>query len=196
MNTVIQPTGVPRPTKRTPRFGTGLLLAEALLLAWLAWLIFASRYEMLDDALIHLRYATMLAQHHFLTYDGVHPTYGASSVLYVCLLALLRLITPSSMLPKLVSLLAYGILILLFSGLLWRLRYRPIPAALLFVSLLTVCGPMGVRWLTDGMETSLVAVAAVMLAIAVRTLRHTGRRVACARACRRRECCSYCLLPR
>lgn len=169
MNTVSQPRGVPQPTQKSARLETGLLLAGLLLLVWLASLIFASRYEMLDDALIHLRYASMLVQHHFLTYDGVHPTYGASSVLYVGLLALLRVGTRSSMLPKLVSTAAYAILILLLAGLLWRLRRRAVPAALAFLLLLTVCGPMGVRWLTDGMETSLVAVAAVLLAMLAHT---------------------------
>ncbi|MGI8771701.1 MAG: hypothetical protein ACR2JE_09710 [Acidobacteriaceae bacterium] len=165
MNTVNQPAGSSRPAKRILQLETGLLFAAPLLLAWLALLIFVSRHEMLDDALIHLRYAAMLAQHHFLTYDGVHPTYGASSVLYVLLLALLRFVTTSSMLPKLVSLAAYVILLVLLAGLLWRWRHRPVPAALLFFLLLTVCGPMGVRWLTDGMETSLVAVVAVLLAM-------------------------------
>jgi hypothetical protein len=54
---------------------------------WLGSWIYFTRYAMLDDALIHLRYAAFLRQLHFITYDGVHASYGTSSLLYVSLLA-------------------------------------------------------------------------------------------------------------
>ena len=63
------------------------IVAVPLLLLWLVcWIVF-SWGAMQDDALIHLRYADNLALHHFITYDGVHANYGASSLLYVSALA-------------------------------------------------------------------------------------------------------------
>ena len=58
--------------------------------AWSIFLCWAGRHEMLDDALIHLRYAAVLHDRHLISFDGVNPNYGASSLLYVGILALLR----------------------------------------------------------------------------------------------------------
>lgn len=62
------------------------LLIAVWLLVWLR----LSWPAMQDDAFIHLRYAANLLQHHMISYDGVHPDYGTSSLLYVWLLAGLR----------------------------------------------------------------------------------------------------------
>ncbi|HEY4381284.1 MAG TPA: hypothetical protein VGN01_13115 [Acidobacteriaceae bacterium] len=113
---------------------------------------------MLDDALIHLRYAAVLHDRHFLSFDGIHPTYGASSLLYVGILALLRSVTHSPLLPKAVSLIAYaGLLGLAF----WIERLNRMALALVFV----LVSPFAVRWLTDGMETSLACFLAMAFAI-------------------------------
>jgi hypothetical protein len=124
---------------------------------WLATWILLSWAGVQDDAFIHLRYADNLFRTHLITYDGVHPNYGASSLLYVYLLALLRAFTASPNLPRVVSscvhlLLAAGLLILF---------HRSIPrdsslARLLGLVLLCIfAGPSAVRWLDDGMETGL-----------------------------------------
>jgi hypothetical protein len=127
---------------------------------WAIFLCWVGRYEMLDDALIHLRYASVLHDRHVISFDGIRPNYGASSLLYVALLAVLRAITLSPLLPKLVSLLSYAAL-LAFAYRLARVRRAG------YALILVLVGPFAIRWLTDGMETSpacvLSAVFAAML---------------------------------
>jgi hypothetical protein len=134
------------------RFTVLLILAG---LAWLSFMLYYTRFAMLDDALIHLRYATFLHRLHFITFDGVHHSFGTSSLLYVTMLAVLCGVTSSVMLAKLVSVIFYcGV-----AGLIgWQLRSvqrasmgRRLFGGLLFIML----SAMSIRWLTDGMETSL-----------------------------------------
>lgn len=113
---------------------------------------------MLDDALIHLRYASVFHVHHFISFDGIHRDYGASSLLYVGILALLRTVTHSPLLPKVVSLVAYaGLLGFAY----WISRINRLALALIFV----LVGPFAVRWLTDGMETGLACLLAVTFSV-------------------------------
>ena len=76
------------------------LLPIPLLAVWLAIWLAISWPGVQDDALIHLRYASFLNTRHFITFDGVHPSFGASSLLYVGLLALLRSLTKSPLLSR------------------------------------------------------------------------------------------------
>ena len=132
---------------------------------WLSCWLYATRLAMLDDALIHLRYASNLRNLHFITYDGVTPTFGTSSLLYVGILALLRSFTTSPLLPKMVSDVAYVCLIGLVLVLIHRLRASQFARMACLGLLACLLSPMGVRWLTDGMETSLVVLAACLLAL-------------------------------
>ncbi|MDP9051755.1 MAG: hypothetical protein M3O31_13715 [Acidobacteriota bacterium] len=112
---------------------------------------------MLDDALIHLRYAEVLHDRHFLSFDGIHPSYGVSSLLYVGILAVLRSITQSPLLPKVLSLVGYAAS-LAFAY--WIFHVNRIALALSFA----LVSPFAVRWLTDGMETSLAALLSMVFA--------------------------------
>jgi len=141
-------------------------IAIPLLSLWLLGWIFLSWPAIQDDALIHLRYADNLVRCHFITYDGVHPDYGASSLLYVSLLAALRSVCGSANLARGVS---SGAHLLLFAGLaagFWRRGAGWSPtarlAALILIGL--VVTPGAVRWLDDGMETVLAAGFATVLA--------------------------------
>ncbi|MGA8937711.1 MAG: hypothetical protein WB439_00975 [Acidobacteriaceae bacterium] len=138
------------------------------LLAWL-WVSWPA---VQDDAFIHLRYAVNLLQHHMISYDGVHPDYGTSSLLYVWLLACCRAFCKSPLLPRAVSSIFH---FLLFAGLAWEfpraLRRAPRLAwtfALVLLGILVT--PMAVRWLDDGMETSLTLCLVSLLAFAVSRL--------------------------
>ena len=133
-------------------------LVIACLALWLVVWIVLSWAAIQDDALIHLRYADFLYRVHFITYDGVHPSYGTSSLLYVGLLALLRSMTQSPLLSRAVSTIFH---ILLFAGLAtFYLRHAATVSSrvrlLMFSLLLLVVVPSSVRWLDDGMETGLV----------------------------------------
>jgi hypothetical protein len=124
---------------------------------WLATWILLSWAGVQDDAFIHLRYADNLFRTHLITYDGVHPNYGASSLLYVYLLAFLRAFTASLNLPRVVSscahlLLAAGLLILFFRSI---PRDSSLARLLGLVLLFILVTPSAVRWLDDGMETGL-----------------------------------------
>ena len=142
---------------------SGLLLFAGL--GWLFFMLYYTRFAMLDDALIHLRYATLLHRLHFITFDGIHHSFGTSSLLYVVLLAALCGITSSVLLAKIVSVIFYCGLI---GVVCWQCRNalagsmgRYLFGGLLFILL----SAMSVRWLTDGMETSLVALAVLLLSI-------------------------------
>jgi hypothetical protein len=131
--------------------------AVPILTLWLmAWVVL-SWDGIQDDALIHLRYADNLFRTHFITYDGVHPNYGVSSLLYVYLLSSFRGLTSSPTLPRLAS---SCIHLLLYTGLIF-LFLRAVPreshlARLLGLIMLVIfVTPSAVRWLDDGMETGL-----------------------------------------
>lgn len=132
------------------------LAIPLLALSLISWIVL-SWPGIMDDAFIHLRYADNLFRTHFITYDGVHPSYGASSLLYVYLLAFLRAFTSSPNLPRAVSSCVH---LLLFAGLV-LLFLRAIPrqshlARLLgLTALILFTAPSAIRWLDDGMETGL-----------------------------------------
>jgi len=126
-----------------------------ILALWLVTWIVISWAGIQDDALIHLRYADNLFKTHLITYDGVHPGYGASSLLYVYLLSALRAFVQSPDLPRIVSTFFH---LLLTAGLV-LLFLRAIPresslARLLgLITIFLIVSPSAVRWLDDGMET-------------------------------------------
>ncbi|MBV8632227.1 MAG: hypothetical protein JOZ83_14965 [Silvibacterium sp.] len=148
--------------KRAPLF---LPLAISLIVVWISYWFFESRYALLDDTLIHLHYADMLYRYHFITFDGVQRGFGTSSLLYVSLLAFLRSFFSSALLAKAVSDVAY---IGLIAAVLFEfIRLKRSPLSQLLLAELAVCllSPMGIRWLSDGMETSLTNLAVVLLAV-------------------------------
>src|SRR5580698_6501834 len=91
-----------------------------LMAVWVAICIALTWASILDDAMIHLRYAENLLRTHEITYDGVHPNYGVSSLLYVSLLAVLRNFTVSSNLPRGVSSFVHLVLFGGIAVILWR----------------------------------------------------------------------------
>ena len=148
------------------------ILAIPLLALWLAAWILLSWPAIQDDALIHLRYASFLRSTHFITFDGVHRSFGASSLLYVGLLAVLRTFTTSPLLSRGVSSIAHVLLFAGFAFFYWRnrltasLRVQLLTLSLLFL----LVAPSAVRWLDDGMETGIVLCLVAVLAFQVHRL--------------------------
>ena len=150
---------------------------RSLTIVFALWLMVWLRLSwpaMQDDAFIHLRYAANLLRYHMISYNGVHPDYGTSSLLYVWLLAGLRAFFTSPVMPRAVSSVCH---VLLFGGLAWgfarALRSAPRLAwgfALLLLAVLVM--PMAVRWLDDGMETSLGLCLASLIAFSISRLGH------------------------
>ena len=128
---------------------------------WIVGWMWFARYHLLDDALIHLRYADFLWSLGELTFDGVESSYGTSSLLYVLLLVPLTAVTDTPLVVKVVSSVFYlGLIALVVTQ---AVRSAGLQRALWIGLALTIVSPMGVRWLTDGMETSLVAIMSVAL---------------------------------
>lgn len=114
----------------------------------------------LDDAFIHLRYAEFLSRTGVIQFNAAEPSYGTSSPLFLYILAaLLKLGVSSIWTPKIVSIFFYGVLSLQI----WRLGKDAAPSAStnVWLILLLLLMPMSSRWLSNGMETSLVACVAL-----------------------------------
>ena len=137
-----------------------------LLSVWLALSIFLAWGAVQDDSFIHLRYAANLAQHHFITYDGVHRNYGVSSLLYVSILGVLRRLTASPDLAHAVSsFLHVALVVALAAGLLRRVASASaLVSGLGLLLLVLLCTPSAVRWMDDGMETGMTIGMTCLLA--------------------------------
>jgi len=131
---------------------------------WLSGWLFATRHAMLDDCLIHLRYAVNLRTFHEVTYDGLHANFGTSSLVYLAVLSVLSSVSGSPLLPKVLSDGLYVLLIVLMTRKALSLRTGSVSRKLSFGLLTCMLAPMGIRWLSDGMETGLVLVLMVCLA--------------------------------
>ena len=144
-------------------------LILSLLALWLlGWAAFASP-AVQDDAFIHLRYADNLYLHHTVSYNALEPSYGASSLLYIGLLAVLRALFAS---PDLAHATSVAFHLLLFAGvtaLFWihLSRASQLVRLLGFVLLGLLVVPSAVRWLEDGMETGLVLCATSLICVLV-----------------------------
>ena len=150
---------------RGMRFRIGV--AAAALIWALVWLGVGWSY-MLDDALIHLRYAHNLLSDHTSTFNRDGFSIGCSSPLYLWILAAGSLVTDSLWLPKAVSVAAYAGLLGLI---VWQWLRAAAPVGWLWGALLIACcGPAADRWLANGMETSLTMLLAMLAALATPSL--------------------------
>jgi hypothetical protein len=139
-----------------------LVLISLAVLAGIVEVVVA-RYFLLDDALIHVRAADLLLQAGFPTADGVTRSFADSSPLYLLLTAAGLMLGGSFYVTKILSLAAFAALVAVLTVAAWRERHPQ--ARLVIVALLVlVLSPFGVKWLTDGMETSLAVLFAFMLA--------------------------------
>jgi hypothetical protein len=135
----------------------------ALLGSWFAIWMWALRYHQLDDSFITLRYARNLRLLGRLAFNPSQQSHGTSSLLYVYLVALFYAWLPSPLLTKILSLTAY----LLLAVAMLRRAMR-IGSEYLFclwsLYLVVILSPMAMRWLSDGMDTSLYVLDAYALA--------------------------------
>lgn len=135
----------------------GVLLAAAF------GQVFWTRNHFLDDAFIHLRIAEQVRDSGFFSFNGTAPDFSTSSILYTSLLGILSKLHSSPWLPKFANVVVY----LTTIGVLMRLMRdarNHSERSVVIAFLATVMSPFAVRWLTDGMETSLVALDAILLA--------------------------------
>jgi hypothetical protein len=133
--------------------------------------VFVARRFLLDDALIHVRWADLLLRAGFPTADGVTRSFADSSPLYLLLTAAGLALGGSFYVTKIISLVAFGTLVALLVISAWRERH-PQAQAVIVALLVLVLSPFGVKWLTDGMETGLAVLLALMLAATLDGERH------------------------
>lgn len=148
-------------------------LSSASLLFWIA----ISWPAVQDDAFIHLRYAEHFLAQHLISYDGVHRTFGVSSLFYVALLAALRNFTTSPLLPRTLSS-AFHLAVFagLAAGIIYKLRDSiPLPRLLALVYLAVLAMPSAVRWLDDGMESSLVLCFVALFVFTISCVAHRSQ---------------------
>jgi hypothetical protein len=130
---------------------------------WVAFVLFILRVHFLDDAFIHLRYAHNLLKYDRITYNGISPDFGTSSFGYTLMLSASSLIYNGAFLPKIVNLIVYFSVFII--AVLSFLKSVGAQKAMLAVSLILLSSPFGLRWTTDGMETGLVVVIAIAIAM-------------------------------
>ena len=116
-----------------------------------------ARGFLLDDALIHVRNAESALQ------AGLPTSFADSSPLFLLLTAAGLAMGGSFTVTKLLSLVAFVGLVALLVAAAWRERH-PVAQAIVAALLVLVLSPFGVKWLTDGMETSLAVLLALLLA--------------------------------
>ena len=136
------------------------VIVRAALAAW-ALLVLLTWGHQLDDAFIHLRYAANLVETGAFGFNAGSPDAGASSPLFVGLLApIVGLLGPEA--SKGLSVVAtLGALLLVLHAA--RRDDGGIAGALV----LGLAAPSAVRWLANGMETSLALVLALVLGAAL-----------------------------
>lgn len=119
-------------------------------------------HHFMDDAFIHLRISKNLVNHGFYSFNGDEPTFSTSSPLYTFLLAIFWKIQPSFIIPKYINVVCYILLFVLLSN--FILAAKSYSARMISIMwLAAIASPMAIRWLTDGMETVLVAVTGITL---------------------------------
>jgi hypothetical protein len=139
------------------------IAAAGAVLLYLGLMSWYARYHVLDDALIHLRLAELLLEHGFVTTDGEAVSFGTSSPLFLLLTTALHAAIPSDFTTKIISIAAYGGLLALLTCLIRR--GTALERASWATLAMLVVSPMGIRWLTDGMETGLAAVVSIALGL-------------------------------
>lgn len=140
------------------------ILITCFFTIYAVFLIYISRYHFLDDAFIHLRIAENAVNGYGLTFNKQSDSFATSSLLYSFILMSLLTIIDDPFLTKYISVFAYfGLVFQFFLLLKHQKNYLGWILTLIFLS--AIVSPIGVRWLSDGMETVLVANAAMFLSL-------------------------------
>lgn len=113
-----------------------------------------ARHYLLDDALIHLRFAENLVELGELAFNPGERSFGSSSVGWLLLVSAWQYVLPGPSGLKVLALGFYAAVVVFAVADALRLG-----KAQHWLVLCALCSPMGSRWLTDGMETSASLVA-------------------------------------
>lgn len=116
----------------------------------------------LDDTFTHLRIARNLMENGFYSFNGIFRDFSTSSPLYTAILSIGLRFWDSPYLAKFTSLIFYYSVYIFTS--IYLLKTQNLKALISSIFLIGISSPFGVRWLTDGMETSLIMLFSIILA--------------------------------
>lgn len=122
----------------------------------------------LDDTFTHLRIARNLMENGFYSFNGIKRDFSTSSSLYTAILSLGLRFWDGPYLAKLISILCYSLIYILTC--LYLLKSLNIKSLISSIFLIGISSPMGVRWLTDGMETPIIMLFSMILAYYLKSL--------------------------
>ena len=123
--------------------------------------IFITRNHFLDDTFIHLKIARNIIEQGIFSFNGIERDFSTSSPLYTTVLSFGLRIWDSPYLAKILNIIIYFFIYSLIS--LFLLKTKNLNSLILSISLVGISSPLGVRWLTDGMESSLVMFFSIII---------------------------------
>ena len=139
----------------------GIPISIAALSIWLIMWLWTTRNYQLDDSFITLCYARNVLENGHFGFNSMQTSFGASSPLYSLLVAILY--RPLDLFAtKTLSVASYLLLVGLTVCLAVRAKRDDI-ARLFWLLTLVLSAPIGIRWLTDGMETAGAALMGIAL---------------------------------
>ena len=121
-----------------------------------------TRNHFLDDTFIHLRIARNIVEKGIYSFNGIESDFSTSSPLYTTILSLGLRIWDSPYIAKILNISFYFLDYSLIS--IFLLRSKNLNSLILSIFLVGISSPLGVRWLTDGMESSLVMLFSILIA--------------------------------
>lgn len=127
-----------------------------------------TKNHFLDDAFTHLRIARNLMDNGFFSFNGINRDFSTSSSLYTGILSIGLRFWDSPYLAKFISILFYSLIYILTC--LFFIKNINIKSLISSIFLIGISSPMGVRWLTDGMETPIIMFFSMILAYYFKSL--------------------------
>ena len=123
--------------------------------------LFITRNHFLDDTFIHLKIARNILENGIFSFNGIKRDFSTSSPLYTTVLSFGLRIWDSPYLAKILNIFIYFFIYSLISVCL--LKTKNLNSLILSILLIGIASPLGVRWLTDGMESSLVMLFSIII---------------------------------
>ncbi len=123
--------------------------------------LFITKNHFLDDTFIHLKIAKNILEKGIYSFNGIESDFSTSSPLYTTILSLGLRIWDNPYIAKILNIIFYFLDYSLIS--IFLLRTKNVNSLILSIFLVGISSPLGVRWLTDGMESSLVMLFSIII---------------------------------
>ena len=123
--------------------------------------LYITKNHFLDDTFIHLKIAKNIIENGIYSFNGSEKDFSTSSVLYTSILSIGLRIWDSPYLVKIINVVVYFLIYSLTT--IFLLNTKNLKSLILSLFLIGMSSPLGVRWLTDGMESSLVILFSIII---------------------------------